>query len=602
MPLHIRRRPFNAGIWAILGAILGAILFGTLPISAAAADKPAMVITDPVALDILATSGLAFGRQLGVVGDDAKTLYRSSLYESFVQIVTGDLEAQERFIKQYAPRFPGKIERFRSDWLRSPNLRYRLAAVVNRFDRRGLLDTPCGEIRLIYRPVYQTGLTKEAVFERLPMTVMLVFSAADGMQGRGCAAIGKEMLLRRAGSPQEIASRYLHVNKLGVSMAQATLPLVRLEFNLQSSRWPTTADAGFSDQSHYLMRVLVPNAAYTQLIAAPLENTPDVERLVQNPDERAALRAWLLKPSTKRAATIGSLQLPTRFLTTKATSVSPNGLARLANRPFSTLFADDATFSAAQLRRLDTLSCVGCHQSRSIAGFHVLGFDAKSPTGDFTLHSPFSAYFDAVQSWRQLDLHAAINGSASPVFPSTERGGNGTTGDSCGTDQRFASWTCQSGFYCDSRHSDETAEGLGQCLPKRSSQVGMPCDTAMIITKPLPIHDKYAGSRLDACGKDAVCAPARAGFPNGFCTTRCQYDGDDICTAVPTLGPFSACLDRTHQFRACAHKYNVQVGMPRCKASSDCRRGYACINTSTQEGYCAPPYFLPELTLEPHQL
>jgi hypothetical protein len=42
--------------------------------------------------------------------------------------------------------------------------------------------------------------------------------------------------------------------------------------------------------------------------------------------------------------------------------------------------------------------------------------------------------------------------------------------------------------------------------------------------------------------------------------------------------------------------------MPRCRTNLQCRRDYACIASKSGEGFCAPPYFVPELTLGHHQL
>src|SRR6185369_13188172 len=111
-------------------------------------------------------------------------------------------------------------------------------------------------------------------------------------------------------------------------------------------------------------------------------NTP---RTDLTPGEREELRAWIRDNIS--AIDKGTALVPTKFLAKKAISVGPSGLARLANRPFGRLFPDagkafaDLGLSntkqlgspAALVRRLDTMTCQGCHQARGIAGFHLLG-------------------------------------------------------------------------------------------------------------------------------------------------------------------------------------------------------------------------------------
>src|SRR5262249_40538365 len=126
---------------------------------------------------------------------------------------------------------------------------------------------------------------------------------------------------------------------------------------------------------------------------------------------------FLLSPETLAKIDEGTLLVPERFLAKYAVSVSPHGLARRANRPYSSAFepaafngVDLASFPtiaspAALLRRLDALSCPGCHQSRSIAGFHLLGVEPESDQVD-ALAVPMSAHFHAELERRRAYIAA----------------------------------------------------------------------------------------------------------------------------------------------------------------------------------------------------
>ena len=80
-------------------------------------------------------------------------------------------------------------------------------------------------------------------------------------------------------------------------------------------------------------------------------------------------------------------RLPDEFLARKSTSVALHGTHRLANMPFTQIFSEaelaDLPYARRArcrsphglLRRLNDLSCTGCHQGRTVAGFHFLGVD-----------------------------------------------------------------------------------------------------------------------------------------------------------------------------------------------------------------------------------
>jgi hypothetical protein len=238
------------------------------------------------------------------------------------------------------------------------------------------------------------------------------------------------------------------------------------------------------------------------LVPLPLENTIDVERITKDSRMRAELLALLRAPDTLRAIDQGTLQLPDALLATAAVSVSPHGLARQANRPFKQVIAakdladvdlapyDTIKTPAALLRRLDTLTCVGCHQSRSLAGFHMLGVEPETDTVD-AIAVPMSPHLHADLDRRARYLLALANGKEPDEHrPPPERGDlvpvqgaaahphpdhvhaphhahhphrsmhahdyaapTGGRGEHCGLgDPGFAAWTCAKGLTYDRRH------------------------------------------------------------------------------------------------------------------------------------------------------
>src|SRR5207244_1069153 len=119
------------------------------------------------------------------------------------------------------------------------------------------------------------------------------------------------------------------------------------------------------------------------------------------------LLALLREPAVLAQIARGTLTLPEHLLAARATSFSPRGLTRSGNRPFRTLLSE-ADFAgvdlshypgigspAALLRRLDGASCTGCHQSRSIAGFHFVGMDAAETPSFNALLSGMSTHLHA---------------------------------------------------------------------------------------------------------------------------------------------------------------------------------------------------------------
>src|SRR5690606_29581339 len=88
----------------------------------------------------------------------------------------------------------------------------------------------------------------------------------------------------------------------------------------------------------------------------------------------------------------------------------------------------------ALLRRLDGTSCTGCHQSRSIAGFHHVGRDPEGAPAWRSLLSGSSTHLEADLERRRAYVTAVARGGLPDEFrPIAERQGmQGGEGAPCG--------------------------------------------------------------------------------------------------------------------------------------------------------------------------
>ncbi len=200
------------------------------------------------------------------------------------------------------------------------------------------------------------------------------------------------------------------------------LALDRVEVNAQVLRLPSGLETDFAGQAAYLLAVyrLACARGACAVTRQPLENSPDVGRLLSDPMLRADLDRWINENID--AIDKGAYLIPDRFLADQALSWSNLGVNRLANHPFSALYPAEerhrlqdpagrpglgfVASRAGLVERLDNGSCSGCHQAGSTAGFHLLGRTIPrwpaSPTGwPFRSRptSPWSA-IAAASTWR----------------------------------------------------------------------------------------------------------------------------------------------------------------------------------------------------------
>src|SRR5258706_5689478 len=110
------------------------------------------------------------------------------------------------------------------------------------------------------------------------------------------------------------------------------------------------------------------------------------------------------------------------------------------------------------------MSCVGCHETRSLAGFHLLGEERDHEREIDVLFVGTSPHLDGDVDRRREYTRAALEGrtpdDARP-FADHERT-PGSYGSHCGLGNRgLAGWTCGEGLAC----VDLREEDIGACLP-----------------------------------------------------------------------------------------------------------------------------------------
>ena len=315
-----------------------------------------VLVRDPATLAAWQAGGLGFGDvAFDHTATDNETLARDPFYASIAARLGEDIDAIVAADEKAGVGLRYVHRVFDIRWLSSPRAWFELVGVVNRLDRKVFMPGTCGETRLVYRLVHRAVQKQQEITSRLPMTVNVVFwqpDDANGCRVRASAWRREVDALREAGGP----------------LADDALTLANLhavELDVQTERWPATIRPDLAGHAGYALRVFGRDPTRRTMIETPLENTPDVARLAKDAKARGELVAWVRAPETLAAIDRGTPLAPTALLATKVESVTPRGLARRANRPWSAVLDGDdlagldlsgyATIasSAALLRRLD---------------------------------------------------------------------------------------------------------------------------------------------------------------------------------------------------------------------------------------------------------
>lgn len=389
--------------------------------------------------------------------------------------------------------------------LTSPDTRFVLAGIVNRMDRAYVAPETCGEIRLIYR------LTRTRAGDappRLPMTLNLVLHAKARGESVTCADLAARWI---AASSYMETGPALADRLIAVDAALATVnaaQIDRIETNIQIGHRPKSEAQDF--RTDYLQKVFHFDAATNQFREAPMENQIDRDRLLAEPSLGREFRDWLLAPDNLRAFDRGTVLIPEKFLATTSLAATPVGFAPSALQPTFGLMTDGkakGVFTARDVvaalaravaqggelenirspdgfaRRLNDVTCGGCHQIRGIGGFHFTGVDTLAPQA-VQGAVPASPHFMGDQLRRRAIVMSMRDGKA-PEFSrgfsdrpqmrgSAELAGTSLLdgwGATCyRRDQRradasFASWTCADGLSCQPVSGNADSR-IGMCFVK----------------------------------------------------------------------------------------------------------------------------------------
>jgi len=582
-----------------VGTIARALLL--LCLFACGAAAASLNIEDPQRLQQVERGGFGFSDLVpgtANTGGDNAALYRDPAYRSLVDSLFEDLLRLKRADPLLGTTIKASHRLFDVAWLRSSAAHFELVGVINRMDRDVFTPGTCGEIRFIYRLAYRKDEAGGSVYSRLPMTVNVVF-LLPGSADR-CLALAREW---NGGADLKAFGEGI--------LSQTNLKSV--EVNLQAVRWPSTVRPDMAGYAEYFLRVFHRDGA--RYIPAPLENTPDADKLA-NPALKQRLLAWLKEPAHFRAVDEGIAQLPDEFLARKATSVSLEGTHRLANMPFTEIFSEtelaDLPYASGRtvrsphglLRRLNDMSCTGCHQGRTVAGFHFLGIDRAETDAVNAIAVGASPHFLRDQP-RRLAYVSALATGASPLAARPlsvhADAGEGGFGSHCGLgDPSFASWTCATGLRCAPITLDDTVSRTGVCLPE-APIAGSACQTGRVMQDRDPHRDRVTGQTETSCGASAICEGVAVGFPAGMCSRGCgDLHAGETCGSIALLVGFNACLAARKPFAACLRDNVRPAALKACSDTEPCRDDYICARTAAGEGACIPPYFLFQLRLDGH--
>ncbi len=575
--------------------IVSAFFVTAAPGIAETSGKSPLTLTAPYAIAMLESQGFGFAKlAFGIDGgSNTESLKSNPDYELLRKTLDADFTELYSSDPKYGIGMSFVHRGFDPSWLSSRLTQFRLGAISNRIDRKVFHPGTCGELRFIYRLGYTMAVQDGVVSSSLPMTVNVVFFLRE-----------KENNCRTVATTLE--SAFQETTKF-----PALLPMLgpenlkSVEVNVQSVRWPSTIRPDLGGHAEYILRVF--ERKNGKLSPARLENTPDLRRLGKDEVLTKKLIEWIRLPSNLAAIDEGTVVIPDEFLAERAVSVTPRGLSRAQNRPFTKLLRsklpDNIPLSEYQsigsknalLRRLDGLSCMGCHQSRSMAGFHALGEERDPARRIDALATPLSPHAAEDLPRREQYVAALLANEIPPDRrePPDHELSSGGFGQSCGLgDAGFKNWKCAPGFHCE---KDE--EEVGTCMPDQP-EVGAVCRVSDVNFE----ADEAGAETPRPCPSNFLCEGVPVGFPGGMCSGPCEaQEKNGSCGAIAILSSFNACLGSGGLFEDCA-KFSRPAMLRACGGENPCRADYVCAKTPEAGPACLPPYFLLQMRVDGHPL
>jgi hypothetical protein len=504
---------------------LAVVLVLTGAAAAQASDAPlerGTAMTDPAALRELDRGRLGLTRIMMPARSADTPLTNAQLFAlpSMAQVAKALDADVARYIERHKATSPNEsigvgtgfaFQLFDLAQLYSADTRFVLSGIVNRMDRAYVAPESCGEIRLIYR-LTQTNaaaIGEAAVTPRLPMTLNVVLKAKADGDTITCA---------------ELARRWLAAGSLTATGAELTGTLTapggrlgsirpesidRIETNLQIAHAPKSAVREF--RTDYLMKVFKYDAAAATYVESPLEDQIDRELLLKDDALAREFKTWLLAPEHFSELDRGTVLIPDKFLAKSAIAPTPTGFVPSELMPAyglvvgeggKPIFNEDDVVGALEkatkrgialqnirsvagfARRLNDVTCAGCHQTRGIGGFHFPGVDWMAAKPSNTTVVPASPHFFGDQV-RRRDILTAFRDGKSPDFSKgfasrpQQRGSTELAGteyeDGWGAhcyaqraranenDKSFRGWSCAAGLACEAA---APATRMGMCFVK----------------------------------------------------------------------------------------------------------------------------------------
>ena len=483
-------------------------------------------ITDPVALRELDRGPLGLARMLSASPSSNEPFTDAALFAlSAIAPIRKSLDEEfERYVQRHKAELPNEtigvgpqfdFQLFDRGQLYSNATRFVLAGVVNRMDRAYVAPSGCGEIRLIYRltEIDAPAVGDHGASARLPMTLNLVLKAkADkAMDGKGVALTCGTIARRWLGSANWTLTGAAFAEKLTAEGGPLALigpdNIERIETNIQIVHVSQSPAHEF--RTDYLLKVFDYDPKAKVFEETTLEDQIDRARLLSDEKLKANFKTWLLDPAHLSAFDRGTVLIPKEFLAKAAIAPTPIGFSASALQPAfgmvqgegeNPIFSTDDVVTALQKaakrgislqnirsvagfeRRLNDITCAGCHQTRGIGGFHFPGVDWMATNPSNTLIVPASPHFFGDQVRRRDILTQIRDGkpvdygrgfSERPQLRgSRELAGTeyddgwgahcyGIQAKAADNDPTFTSWNCAKGLSCQVMSE---ASRMGMCF------------------------------------------------------------------------------------------------------------------------------------------